>query len=160
MAFRCRPEPVAPDGAPRAMVTTWIRRAIVGAACAVIAAAVFVNAVPRATVAATPIPSRPQMAGGINKIKHVIVVMQENRSFDNYFGTFPGADGIPRQGTRPSACLPDPRLGHCVGPFHDVHLIDAGGPAYAPGRSRRHRPRTHGRLHPSVPRGPAAALRR
>ena len=81
------------------MVTTWIRRAIVGAACAVIAAAVFVNAVPRATVAAVPIPSLPQMAGGIHTIKHVIVVMQENRSFDNYFGTFPGADGIPRAGS-------------------------------------------------------------
>jgi len=93
----------------------------------VIAAAVFVNAVPRATVVAAPIPSL-QIAGGIHTIKHVIVVMQENRSFDNYFGTFPGADGIPRQGTRPSACLPDPRLGHCVDPFHDVHLIDAGGP--------------------------------
>ena len=32
---------------------------------------------------------------GIHKIKHVIVIMQENRSFDSYFGTFPGADGIP-----------------------------------------------------------------
>ncbi len=110
------------------MVTTWIRRAIVGAACAVIAAAVFVNADPRATVAAAPIPSLPQMAGGIHTIRHVIVVMQENRSFDNYFGTFPGADGIPRRGTGPSACLPDPGLGHCVRPFHDVQLIDAGGP--------------------------------
>jgi phospholipase C len=30
---------------------------------------------------------------GIHKIKHVIVVMQENRSFDEYFGTYPGADG-------------------------------------------------------------------
>jgi phospholipase C len=29
---------------------------------------------------------------GIHKIKHVIVIMQENRSFDSYFGTFPGAD--------------------------------------------------------------------
>ncbi|MEA2145511.1 MAG: hypothetical protein QOG59_1098, partial [Solirubrobacteraceae bacterium] len=29
---------------------------------------------------------------GIHKIRHVVVIMQENRSFDNYFGTFPGAD--------------------------------------------------------------------
>src|SRR4029077_17351841 len=28
---------------------------------------------------------------GIHKIKHVIVIMQENRSFDSYFGTYPGA---------------------------------------------------------------------
>ena len=32
---------------------------------------------------------------GIQKIRHVIIIMQENRSFDSYFGTFPGADGIP-----------------------------------------------------------------
>ena len=34
-------------------------------------------------------------AGGIQQIKHVVVIMQENRSFDSYFGTYPGADGIP-----------------------------------------------------------------
>ncbi len=28
-------------------------------------------------------------AGGIRKIKHVVVIMQENRSFDTYFGTYP-----------------------------------------------------------------------
>ncbi len=28
------------------------------------------------------------------KIKHVIVVVKENHTFDNYFGSFPGADGI------------------------------------------------------------------
>ena len=26
-------------------------------------------------------------------IKHIVVIMQENRSFDNYFGTYPGANG-------------------------------------------------------------------
>ena len=31
---------------------------------------------------------------GIHKIKHVVVIQQENRSFDSYFGTFPGADGL------------------------------------------------------------------
>ena len=35
------------------------------------------------------------VTAGIHKIKHVIVIEQENRSFDNYFGTYPGADGIP-----------------------------------------------------------------
>src|ERR1700758_1750262 len=28
-------------------------------------------------------------------IEHIIVIVQENHSFDNYFGTFPGANGIP-----------------------------------------------------------------
>ncbi len=27
------------------------------------------------------------------KIQHIVVVIQENRSFDNLFATFPGADG-------------------------------------------------------------------
>ena len=30
-----------------------------------------------------------------SKIQHVIFIVQENHSFDNYFGTYPGAKGIP-----------------------------------------------------------------
>jgi phospholipase C len=60
---------------------------------------------------------------GIHKIRHVIVIMQENRSFDSYFGTFPGADGIPR-----NVCVHDPLDGECVKPFHDRHDMNAGGP--------------------------------
>src|SRR4051812_749888 len=48
--------------------------------------------------------------------------MQENRSFDSYFGTFPRADGIPR-----GVCVPDPR-GGCVRPFHDGNDRNFGGP--------------------------------
>ena len=32
--------------------------------------------------------------GSIHDIKHVVILMQENRSFDEYFGTFPGASGF------------------------------------------------------------------
>jgi phospholipase C len=48
------------------------------------------------------------VASGIHKIKHVIIVMQENRSFDSYFGTFPGADGIPMTNGQPAVCVPNP----------------------------------------------------
>jgi phospholipase C len=65
---------------------------------------------------------------GIHKIRHVIVVMQENRSFDNYFGTFPGADGIPMAGGKPSVCIPDPANGLCIQPFHNSSPLDGGGP--------------------------------
>ena len=65
---------------------------------------------------------------GIHKIRHVIVVMQENRSFDNYFGTFPGADGIPMRSGVPTVCVPVPGVGGCVRPYHDTSLIDGGGP--------------------------------
>jgi phospholipase C len=60
---------------------------------------------------------------GIDKIRHVIVIMQENRSFDTYFGTFPGADGIPSD-----ACVPDPRKGDCIAPYHDPADVNGGGP--------------------------------
>jgi phospholipase C len=65
---------------------------------------------------------------GITKIKHIIVVMQENRSFDNYFGTFPGADGIPMHNGVPTVCVPVPNIAGCARPYHDTSLIDGGGP--------------------------------
>jgi phospholipase C len=81
---------------------------------------------PAAAVAADPID--PSL--GIFNLDHLIFVVQENRSFDHYFGTFPGADGIPR---RPNgafaACNPDPTAGNrCRQPYHDTNLYDAGGP--------------------------------
>ena len=60
---------------------------------------------------------------GIEKIRHVIVVMQENRSFDSYFGTYPGADGLP-----PNVCVPDPATKTCQKPFHDTQNSNQGGP--------------------------------
>jgi phospholipase C len=64
---------------------------------------------------------------GIHKIKHVIVVMQENRSFDSYFGTYPGADGIPVSNGGPAVCVPNPR-GGCTRPYHDTADVNGGGP--------------------------------
>ncbi|MGB9185120.1 MAG: alkaline phosphatase family protein [Solirubrobacteraceae bacterium] len=65
---------------------------------------------------------------GIHKIRHVVVIMQENRSFDSYFGTFPGADGIPMRHGRPIACVYDPMRHRCLRPYHDPHLVNFGGP--------------------------------
>src|SRR4029077_13813805 len=65
----------------------------------------------------------------IHKIKHVIVIMQENRSFDHYFGTYPGADGFPRAADGDFAvCVPDPARGGCQKPYHDTNDLNAGGP--------------------------------
>ncbi len=81
------------------------------------------------------LPATPENAGsmslvlrtavltGIHKIQHVVIIMQENRSFDSYFGTFPGADGIPH-----GVCVPDPVQGGCVAPFHDAADTNLGGP--------------------------------
>ena len=60
---------------------------------------------------------------GIHKIKHVIVIVQENRSFDSYFGTYPGADGLPKH-----VCVPDPLRGGCEKPFHNPKDRNSGGP--------------------------------
>ena len=80
-------------------------------------------------VACAPAQSSPtplhtsSTTAGIHQIKHVIVVMQENRSFDTYFGMFPGADGIAGD-----VCLPDSRTGSCVRPFVDHADVNGGGP--------------------------------
>jgi phospholipase C len=66
--------------------------------------------------------------GGIHKIRHIVVIMQENRSFDSYFGTYPGADGIPMKNGVPAVCVPDPYAHTCVRPFHDSSDRNAGGP--------------------------------
>src|SRR5438270_800995 len=34
--------------------------------------------------------ARASSRDGIHKIRHVVIIMQENRSFDSYFGTYPG----------------------------------------------------------------------
>ncbi len=64
---------------------------------------------------------------GIHKIKHVIMIMQENRSFDSYFGTYPGADGIPMKNGKPTVCVPGPG-GGCTRPYHDRSDRNGGGP--------------------------------
>jgi len=72
------------------------------------------------------VDARPNL--GIHTIKHVVVIMQENRSFDTYFGTFPGADGIPMRNGVPSVCVPDAAGHACARPFHDRANVSAGGP--------------------------------
>ena len=71
-------------------------------------------------------------ATGIHRIKHVVIIMQENHSFDNYFGTFPGADGIPGLAGHPGRvpCIPDPNRGGCDKPYHDRQLSGNGGPHF------------------------------
>ncbi len=72
-------------------------------------------------------PDAPSTAG---KIEHVILIMQENRSFDHYFGMFPGTDGFTLDASgNPTNCNPDPNLdGGCVPVFHDPTDANSGGP--------------------------------
>ncbi len=67
----------------------------------------------------------PSRRGSLRDIKHVVLLMQENRSFDHYFGTLAGVRGfgdlrVPRMANgRPVFYQPDPQnpLGYLL-PFH------------------------------------------
>ena len=48
----------------------------------------------------------PPSAGGSNRIRHVLIIVQENRSFDNLFSGFPGADGATTGRLRDGRIIP------------------------------------------------------
>ena len=100
------------------MLRVVLAAGAVAAVGVMMAASADVNAQPTSA-------SRPGAVAlvGIHKIRHIIVIMQENRSFDSYFGTYPGARGIPR-----GVCVRDPRHGGCVRPYADHHDSNKGGP--------------------------------
>jgi Phosphoesterase family len=116
-----------------------VRRSLLVVALTCIAlAAVFALTAPAGTHRKTA-----KAPAGIHKIKHVIVIMQENRSFDHYFGTYPGADGFPRDAEGGFAvCVPDPAKGDCQRPYHDTSDLNAGGRLHRAGGIR-----TPHRLH-------------
>ncbi|NUR08660.1 MAG: phospholipase [Nocardioidaceae bacterium] len=58
--------------------------------------------------------------------------MQENRSFDSYFGTFPGADGIAMRHGRSVACLRAAPGTRCHHLYVDHADVQGGGPHGAP----------------------------
>lgn len=62
----------------------------------------------------TPWPTRTIFIPPAGHIDHIIFVVQENHSFDNYFGTYPGADGFPKLSSGQSlpGCSPN------LAPFH------------------------------------------
>ena len=82
------------------------RRSLLGGTAAVAGAAVAGSVLPpslrRAVARTLAYPTRSRL----QDIKHIVILMQENRSFDHYFGTFPGVRGF----TDPKAIkLPDGR---------------------------------------------------
>ncbi len=90
----------------------WLSRRFCAATLLVICLGLFpVRVLAQVHSASTESP-RPN-----TPIEHFIFLMQENHSFDNYFGTYPGANGIP-----PGTCIPydpfDSTNTDCVEPFH------------------------------------------
>jgi phospholipase C len=71
------------------------RRNFLGTAATVAGAAAIGAALPGVSAAATPAQAKAGQAhGDIRDIKHVVVIMQENRSFDHYFGALKGVRGF------------------------------------------------------------------
>jgi len=66
---------------------------------------------------ATVASATPTVVSATTPIKHLVVLMQGSHSFDNYFGTYPGADGIPR-GVCQKINLKVETTKGCVTPFH------------------------------------------
>jgi phospholipase C len=71
------------------------RRPHLGWAWLVVFALLLLSSSPHPVNSATTTTSDP--------IKHVIVIMEENHTFDNYFGTYPGANGIANAKPQPVA---------------------------------------------------------
>ncbi len=65
----------------------------------------------------------PGMPPGLDKIQHFVFIMQENRSFDHYFASYPGADGLPA-----GICLTAPGVAECVASYLDSNDVNRGGP--------------------------------
>jgi len=52
------------------------------------------SATPGSTTTTTPpVGTTPGSTAPVSKIDHIFIIVKENHSFDNYFGTFPGANG-------------------------------------------------------------------
>ena len=67
------------------------RRVFVGSAAAVAGAAGLAGFLPENLARAA---TRSPREFDLSQVKHLVFQMQENRSFDHYFGTFPGARGF------------------------------------------------------------------
>ena len=85
---------------------------------------------------------RAEVAALANKIKHLVVIYQENWSFDSLYGSFPGANGIANAGEAvqqvdtggtPLSALPQP-----IGPEPITMIVRRG----IPPRIRPPRPRS------------------
>ncbi|MDX6330391.1 MAG: phospholipase, partial [Streptomycetaceae bacterium] len=72
------------------------RRSFLGAATAITGAAAIGVAAPVAEAVSAP---KPKLHGDIRDIKRVVILMQENRSFDHYYGSLRGVRGFADRST-------------------------------------------------------------
>ncbi len=76
-------------------------------------------------------PGALREAARVSPIEHIVIVIQENRSFDNFFATFPGADGAKVGKAAPipaSYDCPVPVPQETTIPLTPVNLLGQGFP--------------------------------
>ncbi len=79
------------------------RRSFIRLAAGTVGATVATSMLPSSIQAALAIPAH-RRHGNLKDVEHVVILMQENRSFDHYFGTLKGVRGF---GDRMAIPLPD-----------------------------------------------------
>jgi len=90
------------------------RRGLIGGAAAVAGAAAAIGLPPNVQKAVAATRADPPRSFDISDVKHVVILMQENRSFDHYFGTLSGVRGFSDPGAiklpdgKPVFYQPDP----------------------------------------------------
>jgi len=79
-----------------------------------LALTIFALLIPTGTVQASTVHTNARDAKTKTSIKHFLFLLQGDRSFDNYFGTYPGADGLANATCQRQA---DGKSATCVKPF-------------------------------------------
>jgi len=104
-------------------VTRLTRRETLAATMGVAAAAVADSQSARALAAAAA--AVPPAGRGLGAIEHVVILIQENRSFDHYFGSYPGVRGFsdPNVLRQPGGLSVFAQPGYAPGRHPDGHLL-------------------------------------
>ncbi len=94
------PDPMNPDRLRAAPARPGWRMGFLQTAAAHAAALAACLAVPSALAAPaeTGGPAATAVDAALARVEHVVVIYGENRSFDNLYGAFPGADGVAQAG--------------------------------------------------------------
>src|SRR5579871_2028140 len=94
--------------------------------------AVAQTAMPALAQSKTPTPP-----GDITSIQHIVFIIKENRSFDNYFGQYPGANGATTGVTSYGAVVPLLETPDYAFPFDPEHGWASGNEAIDGGKMDR-----------------------
>ena len=89
-----RPRGSPENQAPPTESAQFSRRRMLATATALSGVAVGTAVLPANLRRALAATAKQQPAGTLGDIEHIVILMQENRSFDHYFGTMPGVRGF------------------------------------------------------------------